>query len=362
MKQIFTIWLFTICCFAYSQKTNNLSFKLDSIMPVRGLCLAAPQPKDIDEFVRFIDKELAPRHINTLILRVEFNFQYKSHPELRDSDALSKRDARKLVEVCRKNNIRIIPQIDLLGHQSWANKVGNLLKVYPEFDETPLIKMPNKYIWPNSDNLYCKSYCPLNPDVHKVIFALVDELCDGMDEVFYIGESQCPRCSGRDKAELFAGEVCAIRDHLAAKNRKLWIWGDRLLDGKTTGLGEWEASFNNTYKAIDLIPKDVIICDWHYDRPDPTPVYFAMKGFNVVTCPWKNPESTELQVQDMVKYRKHSTPEMSEHFMGMVQTIWSGTEEFLESYYGRKRENGENTQVNCFKAMDEEIMKIALMK
>ena len=37
-----------------------------------------------------------------------------------------------------------------------------------------------------------------------------------------------------------------------------------------------------------MIPKDVIICDWHYERPDQTPVYFAMKGLSVVTCPWRN--------------------------------------------------------------------------
>jgi hypothetical protein len=155
-----------------------------------------------------------------------------------------------------------------------------------------------------------------------------------MDEVFYIGESQCTRCSGRDKAELFADEVRTIRDHLAVNNRKLWIWGDRLIDGKTTGLGEWEASYNNTYKAIDLIPKDVMICDWHYERPDQTAVYFAMKGFNVVTCPWRDPANAVLQAQDMVKFRDHSTPEMKERFMGMVQTVWSGARQFLDSFAG----------------------------
>jgi hypothetical protein len=98
----------------------------------------------------------------------------------------------------------------------------------------------------------------------------------GWTNFFYIGDDKCPRCSGRDKAELFAGEVRAIRDHLSPKNRTLWIWGDRLLDGKTTGLGMWEGSFNNTHRAIDMIPKDVIICDWHYERPDQTAVYFAM--------------------------------------------------------------------------------------
>ncbi len=355
-----------MCVSAYSQLNQNAVPDEGNVLPVRGFCIAAPQPKDVDEFIKFIDNELAPRSVNTLILRVDYNFQYESHPELRDSDALSKGDVKKLVAVCRKNNIHIIPQVNMLGHQSWAGKTGNLLKVYPQFDETPLIKMPGKYIWPNADGLYCKSYCPLNPGVHKVVFDIIDEICDvfeaeafhaGMDEVFYIGEAQCPLCSGRDKAELFAGEVRVIRDHLALKGRKLWIWGDRLLDGKTTGLGEWEASYNNTYRAIDMIPKDVIICDWHYDRPEQTPVYFAMKGLSVITCPWRNPGNAVLQVQDMFKFRNSATPEMKDRYLGMVQTIWSGAGQFLDNYYGRKTERSGDIQVSCFKALFGEIQK-----
>src|SRR5690606_40003133 len=99
--------------------------------------------------------------------------------------------------------------INLLGHQSWAGSLGNLLKVYPQFDETPHVRMPEEYKWPNPDGLYCKSYCPLHPEVHAVVFALMDEICEvfetdafhaGMDEVFYIGDDKCPRCGGRDKA------------------------------------------------------------------------------------------------------------------------------------------------------------------
>ena len=45
-----------------------------------------------------------------------------------------------------------------------------------------------------------------------------------------------------------------------------------LLDGYATGLGMWEASHNETHMAIDLIPKDVVICDWHYERADKTAV------------------------------------------------------------------------------------------
>jgi hypothetical protein len=368
MRHILFLLFFTLSSFAFSQVADAQNVSQVNVLPVRGFCIAAPQVKDLDEFIKFVDEELGPRSVNTLILRVDYNYQYESHPELRDSAALSKNDVKKLVAVCRKNNIKIIPQVNLLGHQSWAGQTGNLLKVYPQFDETPLVRMPEKYVWPNSDGLYCKSYCPLNPGVHKIVFELIDEICNvfeadafhaGMDEVFYIGEAQCPLCSGRDKADLFAGEVWTIRDHLSLKGRKLWIWGDRLLDGKTTGMGEWEASYNNTFRAIDMIPKDIMICDWHYERPDQTPVYFAMKGLSVVTCPWRNQGNAVLQAQDMVKFRKSSTPEMQDRYQGMVQTIWSGAGQFLDNYYGRKPENPANSQVSCFKALFGEIQKLA---
>lgn len=200
--------------FFFSLFIGNDTLSQDTL-PVRGFCISAPQSEDVDAFVRFITEELAPRNVNTLILRVDYNYQFESHPELRDESALSNAEVKKLVDVCRKNKIRIIPQINLLGHQSWAETVHNLLRVYPEFDETPQVEMPKKYKWPNDDSLYCKSYCPLHPEVHKIVFALVDEICDafesdafhaGMDEVFYIGDDKCPRCSGKDKADLFADE------------------------------------------------------------------------------------------------------------------------------------------------------------
>lgn len=339
---------------------------IDEILPIRGFCIAAPRPDKLGDFIKFVDEELAPRLVNTLILRVDYNYQYASHPELRDSIALTKEDVQELVDVCRKHNIKIIPQVNLLGHQSWAGTIGSLLRNYPQFDETPHVGMPADYQWPNPDGLYCKSYCPLHPDVHKVVFDVVDEICDafqtdafhaGMDEVFYIGDDKCPRCSGRDKAELFAGEVRAIRDHLAQKNRKLWIWGDRLLDGRTTGLGMWEASMNNTHRAIDLIPKDVVICDWHYERPDKTPVLFAMKGLQVVTCPWKNAESATIQLSDMLDFRQSATPATKENYQGMIQTVWTSPENFMEEYYGRQKDEngGDKTSGNCFRVLFDQI-------
>ena len=364
MTRQFLLLIIIFCLFLKDESRAQVT--PEKTLPIRGFCIGAPSVSELEPFIKFITEELAPRKVNTLILRIDYNYQFKSHPELCDSLALSNADVKKLVDVCRKYQIRLIPQINLLGHQSWASRLGNLLRVYPQFDETPSVKMPEKYEWPNPDGLYCKSYCPLHPEIHQVVFDLIDEICDafqtdafhaGMDEVFYIGDDKCPRCSGRDKAELFAGEVNLIRNHLALKNRQLWIWGDRMIDGKTTGMGMWEASMNNTHRAIDLIYKDVMICDWHYERADQTAVYFATKGFHVVTCPWRNPGIAVQQTQDMFRYRNSVTSEMKDRFQGMVQTIWSGAGQFLSEFYGQKAVNNSdiNSQSETFRKLFTEI-------
>src|SRR5258708_13697766 len=339
---------------------------LDSVLPVRGFCIDLPRPASLDSFVRFVKGELAPRKGNTLFLMVDYHYQFKSHPELTDSFALSNAEVKKIVRACAAHNIRIIPQINLLGHQGWEEHPGKLLEAYPEFDETAWVKNPEKYVWPNADNLYCRSYCPLHPKIHEVLFAVIDELCDafecnafhgGMDEVFYLGESKCPRCGGQDPSVLFAGEVRTIHDHLAQKGRELWIWGDRLIDGKTTGIGEWEASYNNSYRAIDLIPKDVVICDWHYERPDKTAVYFATRGFSVVTCPWRVSGPGLAQVDDMVHLWDESTSEMKARFLRIVETTLSPTHSYLNGFYGvgHKAPAREHTAWQCFKDVFQKI-------
>ena len=317
-------------------------------LPVRGLAIEAPKPDGLDRFLTFIEEELVPAHFNLLILRVDWNYAYESHPELRDPNPLTKEDVNSIVTLCRKHGIRVVPQINLLGHQSWAETTYALLREYPQFDENPSVKTENYSPWPNPERLYCKSYCPLHPEVHDVVFALVDELCDafeadafhaGMDEVFYLGEEECPRCHDKDKADLFAGEVTSIRNHLAEKGRQLMIWGDRLIDGHTTGIGEWEASYNDTWPAIDRIPKDVFICDWHYERADLTAAYFALKGFQVATCGYRNPEVCLQQIADQRRFRNQSSPETSARFQGYIHTIWSGADHFLKRYYELKDEN-----------------------
>lgn len=330
--------------------------------PVRGFCIGAPSSDQVPEFIRMIHEILAPGRVNTLVLRIDYNYAFTSHPELRVESPLSYAQVKSVVAACKEEGIRIIPQINLLGHQSWHSTPGRLLAVYPEFDETPQVAFPEIYVWPNDDQLYCKSYCPLHPEIHAIIFDLIDELVEvfeadafhaGMDEVFYLAEEQCPRCNGLDPAELFAGEVRAIHEHLAQTNKELWIWGDRLIDGKLTGIGMWEASMNNTARAIDMIPRDVVICDWHYEQAIPTAAYFASKGFQVITCPWREPRVAETEAQMTQMFRTSSPEPMAGKYLGMMQTVWSGASGFYQESKKEIPETDENGRsvVMTFRAL-----------
>lgn len=306
----------------------------DGAMPVRGIHLAAPGKKDVPALAAFIRGALAGEGVNTLILEFGYGFDFKSRPEFSDASAPGKDDVAKIVAACREKGIALIPQINCLGHQSWAARTGRFLEKHPEFDETP-----GKY--PRNEGIYCRSYCPLHPGVHEVLFDLIDELvaaCEaeafhaGMDEVFILADPDCPRCKGKDPAELFAGEVRALHAHLKAKGRRLWMWGDRLLDGKATGIGKWEASTNGTAPAVDKVPKDIVICDWHYEKAWDTPRFFVEKGFQVVACPWRKSDVAKGSLAHIRAIRTGTDRAAADRALGVVQTTWCGFAPFAKAH------------------------------
>lgn len=333
---------------------------LAASLPVRGLHCAAPKPDEVAACARFIREVLPKEGVNVLVLEFGYRYRFSKRPEVAEPEALSQEDVKQLVSACRQAGVRLIPQINCLGHQSWAKNTHGLLRAHPEFDETP-----GRY--PENQGIYCRSYCPLHPAVHEVMFDLIDELAEaceadafhaGMDEIFLLGEDDCPRCKGKDKAELFAREVKMLRDHLAGSNRTLWIWGDRLLDGETTGIGKWEASQNQTHAAIRLVPKDIVISDWHYEKAHPTAAYFATEGFRVVSSPWRKPEVALGQLELIRAVRRNSNEAIGSRMLGMLQTTWTGMGPFVRAYLGEDTSNSKALEAAaCFRQLFAEIRR-----
>ena len=334
--------------------------------PVRGLHLMGPGPDDLPLALRFIKEALPKEGVNTLVLEIGYRYKFTKRPEVADPNGLTAEHVKALADACKTAGVRFIPLVNLLGHQSWARNTGALLRAHPEFDETP-----GKY--PQNEGIYCRSYCPLHPEVHDVVFDLLDEIADaagadamhvGMDEVFLLGEDDCSRCKGKDKAELFAQEVRTLHDHLAKSNRQMWMWGDRFLDGETTGIGKWEAAINKTSRALSMVPKDIVINDWHYERALPTTEHFAVEGFNVLACPWRKPEVALAQLDAVRRVRAYATNAIANRMQGMLQTTWTGMAPFAKAYFGElpsgSGDSARNTMeaLMCFRTLFRELRSL----
>jgi hypothetical protein len=51
-----------------------------------------------------------------------------------------------------------------------------------------------------------------------------------------------------------------------------------------------------------------------------------------VSCPWKNPATAAQQVNDIVRLREQASPAVKDRVLGVVQTVWSGANSFLDGY------------------------------
>jgi len=258
---------------------------------------------------------------------------------------MTKEMAGELAAFCKARKVRLIPLLNCIGHQSWAADTGGLLRAHPEIDETP-----GKY--PDNKGIYCRSWCTSNPDSHRIVFGMIDELIKafktdavhvGMDEIFLIGDKDCPRCKGKNPGELLANAINKFHDHIVKKRKcEMMMWGDRLLNGKETGYGEWEAAANGTETAIDKIPKDIVLCDWHYEKRAsyPSIPLFINKGFRVWPGGWRNADASEAFVKYSLTFKD---PKMVGHLFTTWSTSYAGLLDVLKTPDKPKPEKGDES-------------------
>jgi len=263
-----------------------------------------------------IDK-IVRQKFNLVILEVNHQLRFESHPELSGKYSFSKKKLDSLVRLAREHNLKVIPQLQSLGH------ISGFLKRRPELAEDKAL------LW---------SYCISNPKTRKVWEDLYAEICELIQpEYFHIGHDEvdkigiCPRCRGKEQHLLFAQDIIRTHDFLEKRGIRTLMWGDMLLNHEffpkssycfggrvDTYPGKDYLRWSPlTWKAIDLIPKDIIICDWHYWEKDSytTLRYFQDKGFEVLGAPWYNPKN--IKEFSCSAYRSRS-----KRLLGMLETAW----------------------------------------
>lgn len=329
-KFCFGFGLLLLLCSCQSNRPTNVNSTAISRQQTnsawRGVHLLTYSDDAVDALAKNLPR-LAQIGVNVVVVEVSYSFDFKSHPELRTRNKkfITRSHAKNLAAVARKCGVRLIPEFDCLGHQSGRTTDLPLLAKHPEFME-PIDDTTDK------QGAHLHSWCPQNPEVNRVVFALIDEIAEafdadafhcGMDEVFCMASKNCPRCRGGDPAKLFAKAANDLHAHIVGERRmEMLIWGDRLLDAKTMGYSKWEASKVGTHGAIDLIPKDIVVCDWHYAKQNnyPSVPLLLEKGFRIWPSGWQPLEATKA----FSKFSREQR-EKNPRLLGYLCTAWSKT-------------------------------------
>ncbi len=296
----------------------------------KALLLTAPERASVPRFCAFIEKNLAPAGIDTLVIRVGYRYAYESHPECRAADPLTPEDAAVISAACKRAGIEPIPACNLFGHQGGRKGVvtAGLLAAYPDMDES------RGHDTVRAD--YCRSLCPRHPQALAYATDIAAELGAafgastvhvGCDEVFEIGI--CERCRDSSTADLFAEWVNGLSRNLKARGFNTFIWGDRLIPSPKPGEDFWDVSDNGTADAIGLIDKDIQIGDWHYwgQLDYPSVERFADAGLRIWICPWCNVEAADRFVT-FAQAHDHGQIE------GLLLTTWHTFEQFADAFEG----------------------------
>jgi len=338
---------------------------------IKGAHLRIRDAGVTDKLIQYIREGLSPLGVNFLVLEFNPGYNYRCFPELADG-SFGRDEARKIAAAAKEEGIRVVPLFMCFGHQGWRFEKNKLLKLHPEFDETP--DVPEDGDAENTPDLefYCHSWCASNDDVYKYVFPMMDEIMEdfgadtlhvGMDEVFTMGE--CPRCKGKKRADLFTRSVNILHDHIVKeKGWKMIMWGDRLNHAEKLGYHAWEGDIWDTWHAIDMIPKDIIIADWHYEMNEkgfPSIDAFMEKGFTVISASWKDLTQARFLLDEALKREKSAKDKgFKGQFAGMIITSWSEvTNELLDTFLESVKAREQNEEEKGTRGISSSIVYIS---
>jgi len=271
-------------------------------------------------------KKMRFSHFNTLVIRLgkpRTNIialkRFKLFPEkltinwfLKIKECINIQDFQEIVKYAKENGLDLVPEIKFLTHQEKF-----IADTYPEF-------MFNKLTYdPQNEKLYTNVIFPLLNDIIEIVHPKAIHI--GHDEV-----------AGRERAffrknlnpwevmlpaDLFLKDVIKLHDYLKRQGIKTWMWGDMLLSQKEfpTMLKRHLHGVKEYNKLRKLLPKDIVICDWHYfdEKKDfPSSFAFIKEGYRVIGVTWFK----ENTIKNFTKYIAN----LPYNNLGMMATTWKG--------------------------------------
>jgi len=274
--------------------------------PVRALHIVA-NPLSLDEFVKLADEGIKSG-FNTIVLELRAKVGFKKFPGRTLKNPWPLMDFLKVVRNLRNKGMEIVPSLQLLTHQDQF-----FGKEHPEL-------MFSEFV-----------YDPRNPKVYSLVIPYIDEIIKTLNpKAIHIGHDEVGlkrnifggmslKYKNVLPSKLFLKDVRILHNYLRRKGVETWMWGDMLISpdefpqmlarhfhGRSEGYGK---------QLRNQLPKDIVICDWHYwdkQKVFPTIKMFKLEGFRVLGSTWR----------DMKTARSFSFYASENGAEGMIATTW----------------------------------------
>lgn len=276
-----------------------------------------------DLHLRLLRNVIGALKFNHLVLEAEY-VRWDGFPEIHHPQyGMSKDDVRRILEVCRAEQIDVTPLINTLGHCQWMFETGHHL----ELCEDPEAR------W---------AYCVTNDKTYDFIFRIFDEaLALFKPRFLHIGHDEFTdrgRVPFRESSkpfsvdELFMRDTLRLHAWLQQRGVRVMMWGDMLLAPGEAPDASNAKSVEEAAKLRSRLPDDVLITDWHYagvsaDRFTNLRLW-REAGHDVVAAAWNRP--------DNIFHFARAAAEAGT--LGLLQTTWAGYSLDEESF---KREQAQ---------------------
>ena len=259
--------------------------------PVRALHFAVFKLTVFDA-KRLIDNA-SKEKFNTVILGMPWRngLNLNSTPwVVPDELTWSRDELLDVVNYARQKNMAVIPQLPLLSHQD--------LLLAPDFP---------------SLMFNAKTYDPRNERVYQLVLPIIDEIIELLHpNAIHIGHEEVVGWKEKHfelgllkrgeqilPPDLFLDDVNRLHAYLKKRNIETWMWGDMLIEPDEFPTMPDRGDINGTSPGYGSalrrkIPKDIMICDWHYfdDQSDfPSLAAYRAEGFQVLGATWKQTDT-----------------------------------------------------------------------
>jgi len=293
-----------------------------SSLPFKGVQLdLARQPETLELIRSFIDFA-AGYGYNHLVLYLEGRIRTKSFPFRKADQSYTPEEIRDIVHYAQERGMETVPVISLFGH-------AEHFLACRELEGLAELREGGMGRFSRTKNVFCPSL-EATRDFIGTYLAEVAELFPspyfhvGFDEVWDIG--YCSLCRERLKQETQAD---LFLEHL--------LFCHRLVSGE---LGKrmiiWDDLFDIYPGTLEQVPRDIILCSWHYDqlvdlpaghcggpRADHLALYDKL-GFEYLFAP------SSFSIRNVETFSAYA---MRRKPLGALMTTWALERRFLLSDY-----------------------------